>query len=167
MRTWLLLLATACQGPATDGGSPEPTDTLPSGTTGDTAVPITTTTPYTTVKTTGPAPCDPVDGLEVSAIAVNAPYTEHEVTFGVTLSSEAAVAIACESADDPDEVHLIEGTAKRTSHQLQMAGLLADTTYACTAAPVCPTTLAKPYTFEPHHRPSVESRSARNHLKRR
>ena len=146
MRSWLVLLA-ACQGaPVTedtgDSATPTPTDT---DTDTDTTV---TTTDTGTVKTTGPDPCDPVEGLSVDDVVVTTPWSEHEVSFDVYLTMPAAVAVACQLEGDDEEIHLVEGTSEVDLHTLSMAGLLAGSTYQCRAAPVCPTSLAAPYTFE-------------------
>jgi len=47
---------------------------------------------------------------------------------------------------DPDEVHLVESSTAATTHQLRLPGLLADATYDCAVAAVCPSS-AEPLRF--------------------
>lgn len=59
-----------------------------------------------------------------------------EKIFTVTLSEPAALAIRCTRDDLPGEVHLVESSTSTTEHILRVQGLIAETDYSCTVAPV-------------------------------
>jgi hypothetical protein len=96
--------------------------------------------------TTQPDPCDPDEGLQIEDVEVSQPWTGHELQVEVTLSMAASVAVACTLREDPSEVHLVEGVEEATSHELRMAGLLAESDYDCVAAAVCPAS-TEPFSF--------------------
>ncbi|MEN0065855.1 MAG: aryl-sulfate sulfotransferase [Myxococcota bacterium] len=98
----------------------------------------------TSVVTKGPKPCESEAGLVVESAMVEQPWSEHEARFTVSLSSSAALAVACALDGDDTEVHLVEGVEAQLDHTLRLAGLLASSTYTCTVAPVCPTTTEVP-----------------------
>ncbi len=112
----------------TDSDADTDADTDPSGDTGGSTV------------ASGDTAADPCgEGLGgVAAVRVTTPYGPHEARIEVDLSAPATVAVACALDADPSEVHLVESRAAAGSHALDLAGLLADEAYTCTARAVCP-----------------------------
>lgn len=107
-------------------------------------------------------PCAPVEGLAITSVEGSSQASmvlAHRLTIG--LSAPATVAVACVSDADPAEVHLLEasGTDQVT---LDVGGLLGDTAYSCSVAPVCPASTAAPipYAFTtgplPSHFPTAQ-----------
>ena len=72
----------------------------------------------------------------VDVLIADNPTLVLEKVFTVTLSEASALAIRCVRDDQPDEVHLIESTTSAATHTLRLAGLVAETDYTCTIAPV-------------------------------
>ncbi|MBA2321287.1 MAG: aryl-sulfate sulfotransferase [Deltaproteobacteria bacterium] len=139
--SWLWLLACAGSGdvqvtpPAdTTETSPPPTDIVPTTETG-------TSTPEP------PGPCESAAGLNVVSATVTQPWHENEARLDVVLSQSATVAVQCALSDDPTEIHLAESGIADTAHMLRLSGLLAEHTYDCLAAPVCPTQEGEPLAF--------------------
>jgi hypothetical protein len=156
--SWTLLVAlssalsalsasSGCRREAPEPGDTSPTET-PSPTPTPTPAPTSTppTPPTSTTPTTLPQPCE-VDPALTLLPEASQPHHANELTVAVTVSDAASVAVACQLRDDPAEVHLAEGVAPAEAHELRLAGLLADQTYDCVAAAVCPAT-AEPVAFE-------------------
>jgi len=150
---WMLLAtaALACQQGKT-GGDPTtdpPVDPVVPSTPIDTTTPTSTPTSPTSTTTTTTVPPDPceVDAELTLTAESSQPYHSNELVVAVTTSTSASVAVACRLRADPDEVHLVEGAAAATSHELRLAGLLWEETYDCQAAAVCPAS-AEPVSFE-------------------
>lgn len=133
----LLLLACTAEPETKDPTGPPDTvpDTDPTGST-DSAPTDSGPTDTDPTETTGPCAVDA--GLSVLEVTPSTPWTAHELAVEVTLSAPADVAVRCVLDGDPDEVHLVESTAAASTHDLRLSGLLADATYTCAAAAVCP-----------------------------
>ncbi len=101
----------------TDGGT---TDTGTPGTDGTTD--------------TGEEACDPVTGFTARLGAQIL-----EARFTVDVGGPEDVFVACTSAEEPLEKHLVESSGPATSHELVLRGLLANTTYTCVARSMCGT----------------------------
>ena len=108
--------------------------------------PSTTWTPYT--EATGLAPCDVQSGLEVLSVETSQPWNANEAELQVSLTGPSSIAVVCRANGDEEEVHLLESADAAAEHNLRMAGLLADTTYWCEAAAVCPASDAPSAVFE-------------------
>ncbi len=146
MRTWFFL---AVCGVACSGDDEIPADSAPPSVE-ESRPPVLPTDSFDTgtpPETTGPDICDPLEGLTVSDVLVEQPWSEHEAQLTVDLTLPAAVAVACTLDGDPSEVHLVEGPEEATQHVLRLSGLLQASTYQCVAAPVCPSSLEAPTTF--------------------
>ena len=59
-----------------------------------------------------------------------------EKIITVALDEPAALAVRCTRDDLPSEVHLLESAEPSTTHELRLAGLVAETDYSCVVAPV-------------------------------
>ncbi len=139
---WTILLAVVgcTAGTATSGDGPETTPNL---------VPPIETDPSPRPPVASrpdpppppPGPCDPVEGLEVVSLLATAGDPDTMVELGVTLTSPAAVAAACISDTEPDQIFFAESTVTTDVHTLRLSGLLPASTYTCAAAPTCPTQL--------------------------
>lgn len=134
---WVVVVAAGCAPPALDPTPAGLEVTLsPGDPGGDTGEPV---APYVA--------CDPEAGLAVTGVAVEHPWGPNEARVAVKLSRAASVAVVCTAPGDPDERHLFESDAVAVAHEVRLSGLLADTEYTCRAAPVCPTSSARPATF--------------------
>lgn len=60
------------------------------------------------------------------------------VVAEVTLAEVSTVAVVCQHDTESEEVFFVESEAADTQHTLHLTGLIANSTYTCTAAPVCP-----------------------------
>ncbi|MEN0068282.1 MAG: aryl-sulfate sulfotransferase [Myxococcota bacterium] len=100
------------------------------------------TEPVVEPTSTTPAPCDEPGVPEIVEVQTTQPWQENEALVTVRLSNPARVAVVCTHPDDPEERHLVESDGALQTHELRLAGLLADTTYDCRAAAVCPASSA-------------------------
>lgn len=93
---------------------------------------------------TPPDDCAPVEGLAVTGVVATAQESmvlAQRLT--ATLSGPATVAFACQRADDPLEIHILEATGA-DAVSVDIAGLIAESTYHCSVAPICPESAAAP-----------------------
>lgn len=72
----------------------------------------------------------------VDVLVSDNPSLVLEKVLTVTLSDPAAIAVRCTRDDLPEEVHLVESSSQALEHVVRVQGLVAETDYTCTVAPV-------------------------------
>ncbi len=104
-------------------------------------------------------PADPLrDALDTSSrppggpatvvdVIPSQPWNANELQILLELSAPAPAAVLC-TGPEPDEAHVVEATAASRSHELRVAGLLADTRYTCEAAALAPEGIQAVHPFE-------------------
>jgi hypothetical protein len=102
------------------------------------------TTPSVTTPTTGnPLDCDPSPTLSITSFTSESGFRATDQAFTIELSEVANVAMACTSATDSQEVHVVEG-ADTDAYTFRIQGLADSMTFECVAAATCPTALTPP-----------------------
>jgi len=84
-----------------------------------------------------PDPCAPVAQVAVDSLTATPGRMVNQLELVAVTRSDVPVAARCVSDADPTEVHLLED-AGGTTHTFHFSGLLTQTDYTCTAAPICP-----------------------------
>ena len=68
----------------------------------------------------------------------NSDHPDTVLVAAVEVAEPSAVVVACTHNEDSDKVFFAESEALETSHTLHLSGLIANSSYTCSAAPVCP-----------------------------
>ena len=133
---WLIACINVVVEPAewpdeTGGEVTTPTDPLPTDT--DTV----TDPPTTDTDEPSADPCAESELVSVESLISAPGRMVNQLELTATTSVSVAVAAKCVSTSDTTEAHLLEDLGG-TDHVFQFSGLLPNTDYTCTVAPICP-----------------------------